>query len=288
MVAFELSSPREQAALPTAPFHVWALPAGGDWMQFFRAGTGILLRFPDLADFSLSADGNNIACVPVPGISQPTLEHLYLNQVLPLALGKQGRMVFHGSAVAMDGGAVVFLGSSGRGKSTLAAAFATQGRAFLTDDALVLEASSGRYTVQPSHASIRLWDDSRECLLGRDAALAPAVDYTSKARLLAGSGLVHCGDKAQNLLTTYVLGDGSVNDVTFRRLTEAEALIEWTKHSFVLDVEDRALVQHNFERVAALADRVPCFSLDYPRCYEALGKVLAALADHAATLGTPE
>jgi len=283
VVAFELSSPREQAAIPTVPFHVWALPEGGDWMQFFRVGKGFLLRFPDLADFSLSADGNNVVCVPVPGVSQPTLEHLYLNQVLPLALGKHGDMVFHGSAVTLDAGAVVFLGRSGRGKSTLAAAFATRNRAFLTDDAVVLDASSGRYTVQPSHASIRLWDDSRESLLDCDATLAPAVDYTSKARLLAGPGLVHCG-KPQNLLTAYVLGDGSAHDVTFRRLTEAEMLVEWTKHSFLLDIEDRSLVQQHFERVAALADRITCFCLDYPRRYDALDNVLAAIADHAATL----
>jgi hypothetical protein len=287
MVAFEKTDPREQPGMNVAPFHVWAMPAGGDWMQFFRVGRGYLLRFPDLADFSLSADGDMVICVPVPGVSQPTLEHLYLNQVLPLALGKQGGMVFHGSAVVMDGGAVVFLGSSGRGKSTLAAAFATQGRAFLTDDALVLDASSGRYTVQPSHASIRLWDDSRESLLAGNTALAPAVDYTSKARLLAGPGLVHC-DEPRDLLTAYVLGDGSAKDIVLRRLSEAEALIAWTKHSFVLDIEDRAVVQQHFERVAPLAERVTCFSLDYPRCYDALGKVLAALADHAATLDTPK
>lgn len=286
MVAFKQTNPSEQPAMGTAPFQVWSEPGGGDWMQFFRVDKGFLLRFPDLADFSLSADGNSVVCMPVPGVSQPTLEHLYLNQVLPLAIGNQGCMVFHGSAVTMDGGAIVFLGSSGRGKSTLAAAFATRDCAFLTDDAVVLEESSSRYTVQPSHASIRLWDDSRESLLDIDAALAPAVDYTSKARLLAGPGLVHCS-KPRNLLTAYVLGDGSANNITFRHLSKAEMLIEWIRHSFLLDIEDRALVQQHFDRVAALADRVTCFSLDYPRRYDALNKVLAALADHAASLGTP-
>jgi hypothetical protein len=287
VVTLALSSPREQRSTSTVPFHVWVMPSGGDWMQFYRVDGGFLLRFPDLADFSLPPDGSNVVCIPVPGVSQPTLEHLYLNQVLPLVLGKHGSMVFHGSAVAMDRGAIVFLGSSGRGKSTLAAAFATQGRAFLTDDALVLDALNGRYTVQPSHASIRLWEDSRERLLDFDAALAPAVDYTSKARLLAGPGLVHCGEP-RSLLTAYVLGDGSADGITFRRLSETENLLEWTKHSFLLDVEDRALVQQHFERVVALANRVSCYALDYPRRYDALDKVLAALTDHAATLDTPE
>lgn len=287
MVAFEQTSPRQQSAINTAPFHVWRLASGSDWVQFFRVGTGFLLRFPDLADFSLSTDANNVVCIPLPGISQPTLEHLYLNQVLPLALGKRGLMVFHGSVVAVDRGAVAFLGTSGRGKSTLAAAFATQGRAFLTDDAAVLDASSGQYAVQPSHASIRLWDDSRVRLLEADAALAPAVDYTSKARLLAGPGLLHCREP-RHLLTAYVLGDGSAKDVTIRRLTEAEMLVEWTKHSFLLDVEDRALIQQHFERVVALTNRVACYGLDYPRRYDVLDQVLAAIADHAATLDTPE
>ena len=126
---------------------------------------------------------------PAPGVTSPTVEHLYLNQVLPLALSRQGKLVLHGSAVDIAGQGVAFLGESGRGKSTLAASFATEGTRFLTDDGLLLEWVDGRCMIIPSHPSIRLWEDSQEALVNSSAEMAPAVSFTSKARFLAGQGI---------------------------------------------------------------------------------------------------
>src|SRR5688572_17324577 len=139
MVELGMSAPRDQGPCADAPFHGWSFPDGTPWTAFYRTSSGLLLRFPDLADFEVSADGRHVTCAPVPGISPATIEHLYLNQVLPLALSKLGKLVFHASAVDAGGGAVAFLAASGRGKSTLAAGFAVNGHQFLTDDGLVLE-----------------------------------------------------------------------------------------------------------------------------------------------------
>ena len=143
-------------------FHTWAFPDGTPWTEFYRENGGYLLRFPDLADFRVSADGLEVTGFPVPGVSESTSQHLYLNQVLPLVLSKLGKLVFHASAVEVPGGAVAFAAESGRGKSTLAASFAVNGFRFLTDDGLVLEPVADGYQVQPSHPSIRLWEDSEE------------------------------------------------------------------------------------------------------------------------------
>jgi hypothetical protein len=122
------------------PLHEWAFPDGTLWTQFYRTQTGYLLRFPDLADFEVSADGRVVEGWPAPGVTEDTAQHLYLNQVLPLALSKQGKLVFHASAVEIHGVAVAFMGASGKGKSTLAAGFASAGYRFLTDDGLMVEA----------------------------------------------------------------------------------------------------------------------------------------------------
>jgi hypothetical protein len=116
------------------------LPDGALWAQFYRADTGYLLRFPGLADFA--STGLEVTAWPAPGISGQTVEHLYLNQVLPLALSMQGKLVFHASAVEIGDGAIAFMGESGKGKSTLAASFATSGYRFLTDDGLIVEAGN--------------------------------------------------------------------------------------------------------------------------------------------------
>jgi ABC-type multidrug transport system fused ATPase/permease subunit len=103
---------------PVPSFHHWLLPDGTLWLQFYRTPAGYLLRFTDLAEFEISADGQTIACWPSAEISDGTIQHLYLNQVLPLALSQQGKLVFHASAVQIGAGAVAFMGPSGRGKST--------------------------------------------------------------------------------------------------------------------------------------------------------------------------
>jgi hypothetical protein len=201
--------------------------------------------------------------------------------VLPLVLSQQGQRVFHASAVEIGAGAVVFAAESGRGKSTLAASFAVNGFRFLTDDGLVLEPAGDGYAVLPSHPSIRLWADSEAALIDPATATAPAVCYTSKARFLAGDRVRFC-DQPRPLRRVYFLGDGSADAVTIEPLNPAQALIEWVKHSFLLDIEERPRLASHFDAVARLANHPLHFRLDYPRRYDALPEVRAAILEHAA------
>ena len=281
---FSIAPPRSQAALESTPFHEWSFPDGTLWTQFYRTESGYLLRFPGLADFQVSADGSAVICFPGPGASEEasnaTARHLYLNQVLPLLLSKLGKLVFHASAVEVAGGAVAFVAESGRGKSTLAASFATGGGRFLTDEALVLEEHENEYQVMPSHPSIRLWDDSQEALIAHGAATAPAVSFTPKSRFLAGDKLVFC-DAARPLRRTYFLGDGSALAPTFERMSAAEAAMEWVKNSFLLDIKERPRVASHFDQVAKLANHPIHYRLDFPRRFEDLAAVRQAIVEHA-------
>ena len=271
---------RPLAPVPQAPFHQWSFPDGTLWTQFIRQGGGYLLRFPGLADFEVSADGANVQGFPAPGVTTPTVEHLYLNQVLPLALSRQGKLVLHGSAVDIGGQGVAFLGESGRGKSTLAASFATEGTRFLTDDGLLLEWVGEACMIIPSHPSIRLWQDSQEALMHAGTAMAPLVSFTSKARFLAGQGIPFC-DESRPLRRVFFLGDGASETPTIEALRPAEALIELVKHSFLLDIEARDMLVRHFDDLTRLAELPIYFRLDYPRDYEALGAVREAIFRHA-------
>jgi hypothetical protein len=268
----------DQTAVASAPFHAWTCPDGTPWTQFHRMNGGYLLRFPDLADFEIAADAS-VSCVPVPGISEDTLQHLYLNQVLPLILSKLGRLVFHASAVVTDGRAMAFMGESGRGKSTLAASFSMSGSQFLTDDGLVVEADAAGFQALPSHPSIRLWEDSEAALLPPTTRRAPPLHYTSKARFLADADLGFCNG-ARPLRRVYFLGDGSANGVTIEPLGAARTLMELVKNSFLLDVEEQSRLSSHFAQVAALANRPIHYRLDYPRRFERLTAVRKAILDH--------
>lgn len=231
--------PREQAAMITAAFHEWRLDGDdGAWLSFYRQDDGFLLRFPELADFRIAPDGSTATCWPVPGTDDGTLEHLFLNQVMPMMQSAAGHLVLHAGVVEMptardeqaQGGqgldakaAIAFLGRSGRGKSTLTASFALSGARFLTDDMLVVERGPNGVIAQPSHPSIRMWRDSRDAVLGDNVTLAPAVSYTDKGRLLAAENLLHCPDPLP-LRAAFFLGDDTPEQPSFRRLGGAAAL----------------------------------------------------------------
>jgi hypothetical protein len=106
------------------------------------------------------------------------------------------------------------------------------------------------------------------------------VHYTSKARFLADEELAVLRSAA-TLLRVYFLGDGGAERLELQRLSAAETLVEWVKHSFLLDIEEQPRLASHFDQVAALANRPIHYHLDFPRRYEELAAVRQAILEHA-------
>ncbi len=272
-----------QVPLDNLPFHTWENADGSVWCAFHRAGRDYRLRFPQLADFLVSADGRCVEAIPTDATNAETVDHLFHNQVLPLALSRRGVLIFHASAVAIDGVALAFLGESGRGKSTLACSLANQGAGLLTDDGLVIEPSGDGLLALPSQPSTRLWRDSCEALGLDHLPPAPAVSYTDKARLFAGTDLPHC-DRPQPLAAALFLGTGDVDRVTLQPMLPAATSMAWLTHSFVLDPQDKPHLAAQFQTIVRLARMGLSYRLDYPRQYHRLPEVHQAIRDHLAAI----
>ncbi|MFC1832339.1 hypothetical protein ACFL0S_10005 [Thermodesulfobacteriota bacterium] len=265
--------------MDSAPYHHWKGPDETIWATFHRADKVYLVRFPELADFEIASDGMSVDCHPVLGTSEETVQHLYTNQVLPLAMSMMGKLVFHGSAIEVDNHAVAFLAESGRGKSTLAASFAVNGSRFLTDDGLVLDPTSTGYQAHPGDPSIRLWMDSERELITPGTLAAPALPYTSKSRFLAEPSISFCG-QPRPLSRVYFLGDGSSETIVFGSMIESEALVEFAKHSFLLDIEKRSLLSTHFDMLAKLVNQFVPYRLDFPRRFDFLERVRETIIEH--------
>lgn len=266
--------PRAQDDLATTPYDRWVSPDGDVVAEFHRLSTGFLLRFPDRADFAIAEDGAAVTCFPVPETDPAAIATLFANSVAPVIGNHRGGLNLHGSAVVVGDLALAFMGLSRRGKTTLAGAFAKAGFPFLTEDVLALVARDAVYLVAPQPPVLRVFGDSAAYLLGEAQMAHP----DREKRELPGGERLPIAAAPVPLGAICVLGPGTAEAVQLTPLGEAAALAEVLQHSFLLDVEDKARLHDHFARVAALVGNVPCYRLDYPRRFDQLTGVVAAIA----------
>ena len=262
--------------------HTWSLPDGTPWLLLARLASGYLLRFPELADFSVSPDAKEIRCYAGLDTPESTIRHLLLDQVMPLLLSREGNLVLHGSAISTPEGAIAFVGNTGSGKSTLAASFSRHGIAVLTDDCLLLREEGGRLTAIPSYPGVRLWPETADVMFGEDSPLAEVAHYTEKKRADENAGVVFCR-RPVVLRRVYFLvppEEGEpVPEISIEVLSARDAAIELVKFTYLIDVTDRYRLRQEFDRLSRVAVQ-PLFSrLAFPHDFARLGDVRSAILE---------
>ena len=234
------------------------------WLSFAHLpdGRGFLLRFPDLADFEVSRDGDRIVSSASPSLPSVTFRHLLLDQVLPLVLHLRGRLALHASAVHVPRfGAIAFAGPAGAGKSTIAAALALRGCPIVADDCLVFAPSRDVVDVVPGYPGVRLWPDAARSLridAGRGGRVA---HYTRKQRAPLGRGRFHAA--ATPLRAVFVLGRrrAAGQPSRLRTLGARDRIMSLVPYAWVIDVADPTRLAAVFDRICDVARRVPIVRL---------------------------
>ena len=104
------------------------------------------------------------------GASEEETRLFLLGSVMGGLLHQRGILALHASAVEVDGGAVLFTGPSGIGKSSLAGGFQQKGYPLLADDVCGIKVSDGeKAQVMPGFPWLKLWGDTLK-RLERDKA----------------------------------------------------------------------------------------------------------------------
>ena len=280
LLELKLHSAREQRPVPdSAVIHQTLAADGSPWMLISKDGPATLIRYPDLADFLISADGLEVDAWPAPDNVPESCKQLFISQIRSLALSRAGHLVLHGSAVELGEVAVAFLANSGGGKSTLATSFTKDGHRLIVDDGVQLESSPEGYLALPGIASLRLWEDSEAELVAADSQVAPAAGYTSKRRFLGGGSFVFC-DQPRPLARIYLLGDDPEAALSIVPLAGHAALLPLLEHTFTLDFDDRDVRARNLRMLAQLVTNTPIYRLDFPRSYAELPDVREAIRQH--------
>ncbi len=278
-VTLRMHEAREQSSLKVPVAHAWHRTDGSPWINLHQTSSGSLLRLPGLGDFIVDDSGYGVDAWPVPGLNSNACHQLYLNNILPMALSRQGKLVLHASAIDAGGWGIVFVGLSGRGKSTLASSFAADGHPLIVDDGLTVEPRNGGYLAMPGEHAVRLWSDSAQHFEARDAMPAATLGYIEKRWIPAGSKLQFSREPVP-IRAVFLLGNNQQPTVTIQPLRPADAAMALIQYSFLLDVGDPRRHAAQMLHAAALTASSRIARLDYPRDYAQLPQVRQAVLTH--------
>lgn len=242
-------------------------PDGTPWVTCTKTNDSYGFHYPGFADFLIDRLGRRVSCVAKSGTTPETIRHLFLDQIFPPLLNLRGREALHASAIQTPSGACAFIGPSGGGKSTLAAAFHSIGYPVLSDDCLLLKEDTDHASVEPAYPGLRLWDDSRGVFFGNTRSTLPVSQYTSKRRIptpeteLEGSGFfplrgIYSLRRHQN---PEILSDPLIEPFSIR-----DAFMELVEFAFRLDLTDQAMILRQMRVLERVAKEVPVKRLRVP------------------------
>jgi hypothetical protein len=204
------------------------------------------MRFADGTECLVAADGSDVAAVPGPAATLDDLAVYLSGPLMGFVLRLRGRIALHASAVAVQDGAVMFVGESGAGKSTLAALLALQGWPVVTEDIAVLDLGGPRPAVLPGHPNVGLWPDMVKPLFGAADALPPLAEGWAKR----GFDLLRAGRFANQCLPlarVYLLTEAArASGPVVRNVPPAAATMRLLAHVY------GNLILHDRLRVAEL------------------------------------
>ncbi len=221
--------------------------------------------------FILEGDGHGYRIRTEGGVWEaPDLSAILTRLELVLAetlVVERGLTGVHAGGVALGGGAVLFAGGGGSGKSSLTAGFAIGGRPVFGDDVVFLE--EGR--VHCFRRLIKVEEPVRS-LLGLPTLTGVLSSLWDEAALYHPSELgSRWAEPAE--LRAVVLPSRSGGPAVLRSIAPANALLEMMSGIVMRARLDAA----DFDLVADAVERVPCYSLTFEETSEAVSLVASEL-----------
>jgi hypothetical protein len=205
--------------------------------------------------------GREIVIEPTLDADENLLRLFILGPALAMLLYQRGLLVLHASGVAVAGGAVAFLGYSGRGKSTTAAALHARGHSVIADDVVAVQVDAeNQPIVWPGFPQLKLWPEVAGSISGTPEDL-PRLHHSFDKR--ARRVVEGFSPAPLPLKRLYVLAESETYRIEL--LPPQEAIIELVRHSYGARLLSTQPEGAHFSRCADLAKQLPVYRLHRPR-----------------------
>lgn len=244
-------------------------------VRYQSAPGALRLQVDGVATF-LVCDGRRITIMRDPAAGDEDVRAFLLGSVFGALLHQRDDLVLHGSAVAWGDEAIVFLGHSGVGKSTLASAFRKKGHAVLTDDLCVVRpAADGRMRAHPGFPQTKLWLDSLKQLDVSPEGLRRIRHKLEKRAMPLGEDFAREARAVRKLYLLRPHNKGDVNLVPVQGPAKFNLLKNQTyRFGFLAGINEK--IGH-FQQALRLAQQAPLVSALRPSGAFRLDELVAAI-----------
>lgn len=234
-------------------------------------GVGPLVRHPGDVVFRTAGigrcsvrDGTTVVVDPSPGVTDDELRQWLLGRVFSVLLHQRGLFILHGDTVDVDGRAVAFIGNSGQGKSTTAAAFCAAGHALVSEDVTAIDGAD----VLAGYPMLKLHPAGAEALgLGR--VLEHAHPSKPKVAISMTEGF---SPRRRPFACAYLVTDGDA--VRTHALSQQEAAMVLLQNAYCAPYFDDDQAPAFLAATSRLARAVPVRRIERPRSFDALNDVI--------------
>jgi hypothetical protein len=239
-----------------------------------RLGDGVVrLAAPGITSFDLDPDASLITVTVAPG--DTIWRHRLLNAAIPLLLTAQGHFLAHASAIVVDGVAVLFIGPSRRGKSTVAATAAELGWPVLAEDGVLMAlGDDGRVDPGVDAAAVPVaWPGAIDVRLFDRLVMPEETRVPPKRTRPLPATLRHREPTPVGAVVVLGVRGG---EPAFEELATHYRVAAILANSFSVDEATREV---QFPLAAALAARIPVVRAHLPEGLEHLPGALRALVE---------
>jgi len=234
--------------------------AGAPALRIFKVNHGAFVRmaYEDGTQFWLDDKRENIWATWPPSSGIENVASYLLGPVLGLMLRLRGVTCLHASAVAIEDQSVAFVGQTGAGKSTTAAAFARQGYGVISDDIVALVEREGTLYVMPAYPHLCLWPESVRMLYDSPEALPKLMPDWDKRRLILGEDGTRFESRCLPLGAIYLLSERRPNPAPYvEAIRPQNALLALVADTYANKILDREMRAREFAVLSRLATTVP-------------------------------
>jgi hypothetical protein len=238
--------------------------AGEPNLRLWRVAKGSFLRiaYSDGTQFWLDRKRERLWAMWPESLSLTDTASYILGPILGLLLRLRGVTCLHACAVAFEGRSVAFVGSTGAGKSTTAAALARRGYGVLSDDIVALVERGGAFHVMPAYPHLALWPDSVKMLYGSSEALPRFIPDWDKRRLDLGNQGTRFESRSLPLGAIYILGERRPDPAPYsEKMRPQSALLSLVADTYANKILDREMRASEFAVLGRLVTTIPILKI---------------------------